>query len=102
MDKMPLEELKTTATELLGTLRKLLKDTSVRRVLIKHPDGKVIVDLPLFLGLASALFLPLWTMIALIAGTSGGYTISVERDPGGEAEHGVPPSGPTDAPRPTA
>jgi hypothetical protein len=99
MDAKPLyEEVKVTASQLLLTVRKLLQDTSVRRIVIKNASGRPIIDLPLFLGVFAVLLLPLWSLVAVIAGSAGGYTVAVEREPEPPAEGTTPP--PVEATRP--
>lgn len=90
MNKPTPEEIKATASELLGTLRKLLQDATVRRIVVKSREGRTILDVPLSLGVLGLVVLPFWVGALLLAGTAGGYTIQVERE--GEPAAPVPPT----------
>lgn len=85
------EEIKTTASELLGTLRKLIADTSVRRIVVRSGSGRTVLDVPLSLGVVGLIAVPFWVGAALLVGTAGGYSIQVERE--GEPAAPVPPTG---------
>jgi hypothetical protein len=54
----------------------------VRRVVIRNPQGRTLLDLPLTAGVAGAALLPFWAAIGTIAALASDYTVAVERDPG--------------------
>lgn len=44
------EELEVSADRLMGKIKDLAEEASVRRVRIKEPDGDIAVDIPLSVG----------------------------------------------------
>jgi len=76
------EEMKVTGDELLGTVKKLVKEAGVRRIVILNKNQKVFLEIPLVLGLAGIALLPAYSAIALFAALVADCTILVER--GGE------------------
>ena len=49
--------------------------------MLKNPEGRVLLDLPLNAGIAASALLPFWAAIASIAVLATDYTVQVERDP---------------------
>jgi hypothetical protein len=93
------EEIKVTGQELLSTLKQILKEGNARRLLVKDGAGKVLVDVPLTLGVFGVLLVPFWATVALILASARGFVIDVVRDqpdaPGPQAQPPVasPPNG---------
>jgi hypothetical protein len=77
-----MEEIKVTAGKLKATLKALIREGNVRRVVIRNPHGRTLLDMPLSAGVAGALLLPLWVAVGAIVALAKEFTIVVERDPG--------------------
>lgn len=77
-----MEELKVDGKNLKRRLKALLREGNVRRVVIRNPQGRTLLDLPLTAGVAGAALLPFWAAIGTIAALASDYTVAVERDPG--------------------
>lgn len=77
-----MEEFKVTGGKLMEKLKALIKEGNVRRVMLRNPQGRVLMDLPLNAGIAGAALLPFWAAVASVAVLATDYTIQVERDPG--------------------
>jgi hypothetical protein len=65
--------------QLLGKVRELAHEGSVRRIIIKTADGHTILEIPLAIGVAAALLSPTLVAVAAIAALAADYTVVVER-----------------------
>ncbi|HNV75515.1 MAG: DUF4342 domain-containing protein [Gemmatimonadetes bacterium] len=77
-----MEEIKVAGGNLKAKLKELIHEGNVRRIVIRNPQGRTLLDLPLAAGVAGAALLPFWAAIGTIAALATDYTIGVERDPG--------------------
>ena len=80
-----MEQIKVAGDKLKSTLKKLIKEGNVRRIIVRNPSGRTLIDMPLSAGLAGAFLLPFWAAVASIVALAKEFTIVVERDP----EHGM-------------
>lgn len=76
-----MEEIKVTGAKLMAKLKELIREGNVRRVVLKNPDGRTLLDLPLSAGIAGAALLPFWAAVGAVAVLATDYSILVERDP---------------------
>ncbi len=76
-----MEEIKVASSKLKSTLKSLLREGNVRRVIIRNANGRTLLDMPLTAGLAGALLMPFWVAVAGIVALAKEFTIVVERDP---------------------
>jgi hypothetical protein len=61
-------------------VKQIIHEGNVRRITIKNPEGKVLLDIPLTVGVVGAVLLPFWAAIGAIAALASDYTIVVERE----------------------
>lgn len=90
-----MEEIKVQGRNLKAKLEELLREGNIRRVVLRNPQGRTLIDIPLTAGLAGMVLLPLWAAVATVAAVAADFTIAVERDPGSslsKADAGTPPS----------
>jgi hypothetical protein len=73
------EEMKVKGEELVETVKKLVHEAGVRRIVIKNNEQRVLIEIPLVLGLAGIALLPMWSALALIAALVTDCSIIVER-----------------------
>ena len=73
------EEFTVNGEELLAKIKSLIKEGNIRRILIKGEDGKVLVELPLTIGLVGTLVAPVLAAVGAIAALVTKCTIVVER-----------------------
>jgi hypothetical protein len=73
------EEHVVNSSGLKAKVKELVREGNVRRVIIKNPGGRTVLDLPLTIGLVGAVWLPLWAAIGGIAALAARYTIVIER-----------------------
>lgn len=77
-----MEEFKVTGGKLKERLKALIKEGNVRRVILKNPTGRVLLDMPLNAGVVGVALLPFWAAVAAVAVLATEYTVGIERDPG--------------------
>jgi hypothetical protein len=77
-----MEEIKVSGAKLKARIKELIKEGNVRRIIIRNPAGRTLLDMPLSAGVAGAVLLPFWAAVGTIAALATDYTIAVERDPG--------------------
>lgn len=74
------EEIKVAGEELLSTVKKLLYEANVRRVIIKNADGKTLFEIPLIFGVAGIALLPTLAAVGLVGALLTDCTITVIRE----------------------
>ena len=72
------EQVRVTGETLLTTVRKLIHEGNVRRIIVKQ-DEHTVVELPLTVGVVSAALAPMLTAIGVIGALLTDCTIEVER-----------------------
>lgn len=73
------EELKVTGDQLVSTVKKLVHEGNVRRIILKTESGETFLEIPLTIGVVGAMLLPLWAALGAVAALVSGMTIVVER-----------------------
>ncbi|MDQ3081410.1 MAG: DUF4342 domain-containing protein [Gemmatimonadota bacterium] len=74
------EEHKVSGRQLLQRVKELIHEGNVRKIIIKNDQGKSLLEIPLTMGIAGAVFLPVFAAVGAIAALASNYTIVVERD----------------------
>ena len=74
------EEFKVNGEQLLGKVKQLIAEGNVRRISIKDKDGKILVELPLTLGVVGAVLAPPLAAVGAIAALVTECSITVERE----------------------
>ena len=78
-EKFTKEEFKVTGEEVIKTIKKLVKEGNVRRIIIKNEEGKILLEFPLTVGVIGAALLPVWAAIGAVAALVTNCTIVVEK-----------------------
>ena len=73
------EEIKVAGDALLGTVKNLLHEGNVRRIILKNEEGRTLIEIPLTIGVVGAVLLPVWAALGAIAALAANLTIVVER-----------------------
>ena len=89
------EEISVAGGKLKSTLKSILREGNVRRVVIQNSSGRTLLDVPLAAGIVGAALLPFWAAIGGIAALAADFKILVVRD-----VVGPPAPMPNDARRP--
>ena len=82
------EEFQFSGDALLGKVKEIVRAGNVRRLVVKNEEGKVIVDMPLTVGVVGTLLAPQLAALGAIAALVLRGTILIEK----EAEKEVPPA----------
>lgn len=96
---MAMEEIKVSGSKLKGKLKELIREGNVRRIVLRNPEGRTLLDMPITAGIAGAVLLPFWAAVGAVAALATDYTIGVERD---TSKAVVPSTPPTPPPPPPA
>jgi len=73
------EEFRVSGEAVVGKAKELVREGNVRRITIKNDEGKVLIEIPLTIGVVGAVLLPVWAAISAIAALVANLTISVEK-----------------------
>ncbi len=76
-----MEQIKVAGDKLKSTLKQLIREGNVRRIIVRNATGRTLIDMPLSAGLAGAFLAPFWAAVAGIVALATEFTIVVERDP---------------------
>lgn len=77
------EEINVAGDKLKATLKDILREGRVRRVVIKNAQGRTLLDVPLTAGVVGAVLLPFWAAVGGIAALAADYRIVIEREVSG-------------------
>lgn len=73
------EEFKVAGDELVNTVKSLLHEATVRRIVVRNEEKNINLEIPLALGVVGIALLPVWSALALIAALVTDCTVLVER-----------------------
>jgi hypothetical protein len=76
--KRSLEEISVRGGELKGTLGRLAKEATVRKITVKNAAGKKLLEIPFVLGAAGVLIIGPWTAALLAAALLARLSILIE------------------------
>ena len=73
------EEFKVQAKDLVEKVHSLVREGNIRRIIIKDEKGNTFVEIPLTVGVVTALAVPVLAGLGAIAALVANFTIGVER-----------------------
>jgi uncharacterized membrane protein YvbJ len=73
------EEFKVSADDLVKTVKNLIHEGNIRRILIKDDKGKTLMDLPVTVGVVGTILAPWLAALGVIGAIATNCTIVVER-----------------------
>jgi len=73
------EEHTVSSDKLLDKVKQIVREGNARRITIKNEAGKVLMEIPLTIGIVGVVLVPVWIAIGTIAALAGRYTIVVEK-----------------------
>lgn len=74
------EEFSVKGEDLVKKVKELIKEGNVRRITILDKKGKVVVEMPLTIGVVGALVAPPLAIVGVLAALLTECTIRVERE----------------------
>ena len=81
------EEIKVAGEQLVETVRGLIREGNVRRIIIKDEQGKTFLEIPLTVGVIGTLVAPLAAALGALAALVKGLKLDIEKvDPGDKGE----------------
>lgn len=77
------EEFQFSGDTLLAKIKEIIRAGNVRRIIIKNEEGRVLIDIPLTIGVVGTLLAPQLAAIGAIAALvlKGSIVIEKESDP---------------------
>lgn len=73
------EEFKVKGEEVLAQIKQLIAEGNVRRITIKNTEGRILIEIPLTIGVVGALIAPAAAALGAVAALVTECTISVTR-----------------------
>jgi len=73
------EEFTISSDDLVKTVKKLIHEGNVRRIIIKDEKGKMLLDIPVTIGVVGAIIAPWLAALGVIGAIATNCTIVVER-----------------------
>jgi hypothetical protein len=73
------EEIKVTGADLVETLKRLLHEGNINRVIVKEPGGREVLNLPVNGALAITVIIPVLTALGAVVVLAMDYTVMIER-----------------------
>jgi hypothetical protein len=67
------------AASLNQKIEQLVREGTVRRIVVRNDQGRTILDVPVAVGLVAALAMPMLTAAGSVLALAGGWKIDVER-----------------------
>ena len=77
--KTQTEEFNINGEELLARIKDLIRQGNIRRVIIKNKEGRILMEIPLTIGVVGALLAPSLAAIGAIAALLTEATVVVEK-----------------------
>ncbi len=75
------ETHRVSGDRLLETVKRIVKEGTARRIVIRNDEDRVLLEFPLSAGVVGAALLPIWAAIGAVAALVGNCSIEVERKP---------------------
>jgi hypothetical protein len=76
---MDTNEFRVKGSELLKKVEELIKEGSIRRIIIKNDEGKTYIEIPLSIGVIGAVLAPVLAAVGALAALAANFTIEVVR-----------------------
>ena len=73
------EEFSVSADNLVKTVKELIHEGNIRRIIIKDEEGKLLLDMPVTVGVVGVILAPWLAALGAIAALATRCTITVER-----------------------
>jgi len=74
------EEHRVSGERLVARVKELIHQGNVRRIIVKNDEGQTILEVPLTIGVVSAVLVPALVAIGAIAALAADYTVVVQKE----------------------
>lgn len=78
-EKVRTEEFRVDGEKLIAKIKELIHEGNIRKVIIKDKDGKIVMEIPMTIGVVGALIAPQLAAIGAIAALLTEATVVVEK-----------------------
>ncbi len=78
-EKVETKEYRVPGDSLVSKIKDLIHQGNVRRIIIKNDEGRVLIEIPLTIGVVGAVLLPVWAAIGAIAALAANLTVVIEK-----------------------
>ena len=95
------EEFRVSGEAVVAKVKELVREGNVRRIIIKNDDGRVLLEVPLTIGVIGTVLLPVWAALGAMAALVANLTLAVERVEPREPAPAASPTAPTYPPTQT-
>ncbi|MEJ2662446.1 MAG: DUF4342 domain-containing protein [Spirochaetia bacterium] len=76
------EEIKVKGEELLKKVKEIVHQGNIRKIIIKNGEGRVMLEIPLTIGVVGAAFAPILAAVGALAALAMDFKIEViKREP---------------------
>ena len=75
----PVEEFQVTGAQLVSSVKDLFHEGNIRRISIRNAKGVTLLEIPLVVGVAGAVLVPVWAALGALAALVAKCTLVVER-----------------------
>lgn len=79
-DNVYQEEFQLTGEAVVAKIKEIIQAGNVRRIILKNEEGKILIEVPLTIGVVGAILLPVWAAIGAIAALAAKLTLVVEKE----------------------
>lgn len=73
------EEFRVSGEAVVAKVKELVREGNVRRIILKNDDGRVLLEIPLTIGVIGTVLLPVWAALGAMAALVANLTLAVER-----------------------
>ena len=73
------ETFEAAGEDMIKKVKALMHEANVRRIIIRDPQGRTVMEVPCSVGAIGAVFVPLLAALSALAALALKYTIIVER-----------------------
>ncbi|MBN1796990.1 MAG: DUF4342 domain-containing protein [Spirochaetales bacterium] len=77
MEKNIGEEIKVKGEELLKKVKEIVHQGNIRKIIIKNVEGKIMLEIPLTVGVVGAAFLPVLAAVGALAALAMDFKIEI-------------------------
>lgn len=74
------EEFQVQGEQVVAKVKELVREGNIRRIIISNAEGKVLLEIPMTLGVVGALLLPTLAALGAVAAVLTECTITVVRE----------------------
>lgn len=86
-----MEEIKVAGSKLKSTIKTLIREGNVRRIIVRNGEGRTLLDMPLTAGVAGVVLFPFWMALTSLVALFKEFTVVVERHGASDLPTDAPP-----------